>query len=52
MEYTDAKQAMKELAMALLYLSRFCEREKFFEAKDLYAWKGVRKNHTRKVWYQ
>ena len=34
MEYTDAKQAMKELTMALLYLSRFCEREKFSEAKN------------------
>lgn len=40
MEYTDAKQAMKELTMALLYLSRFCEREKFSEAKNFYAWKG------------
>lgn len=40
MERTDAKQAMKELTMALLYLSRFCEREKFSEAKDFYAWKG------------
>lgn len=40
MEHTDAKQAMKELTMALLYLSRFCEREKFSEAKDFYAWKG------------
>ena len=40
MGYTDAKQAMKELTMALLYLSRFCEREKFSEAKDFYAWKG------------
>ena len=40
MEHTDAKQAMKELTMALLYLSRFCEWEKFSEAKDFYAWKG------------
>lgn len=24
MEYTEAKQAMEELTMALLYLSRFC----------------------------
>lgn len=31
---------MKELIMALLYLSRFCEREKFSEVKDFYAWKG------------
>lgn len=40
MKHTDAEQAMKELTMALLYLSRFCEREKFSEAKDFYAWKG------------
>ena len=40
MERIDAKQAVKELTMALLYLSRFCEREKFSEAKDFYAWKG------------
>ena len=52
MEYTNAKQAMKELTMALLYLSRFSEREKFPEAKDFYVWKGVCENYTRKVWYQ
>lgn len=46
MEHTDAKQAMKELTMALLYLSRFCERGKFSEAKDFYTWKGVRENYT------
>lgn len=46
MEHTDAKQAMKGLTMALLYLSRFSEREKFFEAKDFYAWKGICENHT------
>lgn len=40
MEHTEAKQAMKELTMALIYLSRFCEGEKFSEAKDFYAWKG------------
>ena len=40
MERTEAKQAMKELTMALLYLSRFCEREKFAEAEHFYAWKG------------
>lgn len=40
MKHTDAEQAMKELTMALLYLSRFCERERFSEAKDFYAWKG------------
>ena len=40
MEHTEAKQAMKELTMALLYLSRFCEREKFAEAEHFYAWEG------------
>lgn len=40
MEHTEAKQAMKELTMALIYLSRFCEGENFSEAKDFYAWKG------------
>lgn len=40
METTKAKQAMKELTMALIYLSRFCEGGKFSEAKEFYAWKG------------
>lgn len=40
MEHTEPKQAMKELTMMLIYLSRFCEREKFAEAKHFYAWKG------------
>ena len=40
MEHTEAKQAMKELTMMMIYLSRFCEREKFAEAKLFYAWKG------------
>lgn len=34
MEPTKAKQAMKELTMALLYLSRFCEGGKFSEATE------------------
>ena len=40
MKKTDANQALKELTMALLYLSRFSEGERFSEAKDFYAWKG------------
>ena len=40
MDRTNAKQAMKELTMALLYLSRFTDGEKFFQAEDFYAWKG------------
>ena len=40
MEPTKAKQAMKELTMVLMYLSRFCEGRKFSEATEFYAWKG------------
>lgn len=35
MEKTEPKQAMKELTMMLLYLSRFTE-----EKDDYFAWKG------------
>ena len=31
---------MKELTLMLLYLSRFTQGEKFYEAIDFYAWKG------------
>ena len=37
---TEAKEAMKELTMMLIYLSRFTQGEKFSEATDFYAWKG------------
>lgn len=40
MDKTSAKMAMKELTMALIYLSRFTEGQKFSEAEDFYAWKG------------
>ncbi|MBM6831982.1 DUF6429 family protein [Faecalicoccus acidiformans] len=40
MEKTEPKQAMKELTMMLLYLSRFTEEKDFLEANDYYAWKG------------
>lgn len=40
MDKTTAKQAMKELTMALIYLSRFTNGERFFEAEDFSAWKG------------
>lgn len=40
MDKTSAKQAMKELTMTLLYLSRFTDGEKIFQAEDFYAWKG------------
>lgn len=40
MDKIKAEQGMKELTMALLYLSRFTDGEKFFQAEDFYAWKG------------
>lgn len=40
MDKTDAKQAMKELTMVLMYLSRFTERDRFSDNNDYYAWKG------------
>ena len=35
-----AEEAMRELTLMLLSLSRFTQREKFHEATDFYAWKG------------
>ena len=35
-----AEEAMGELTLMLLYLSRFTQGEKFEEATDFYAWKG------------
>ena len=35
-----AEEAMRELTLMLLYLSRFGQGEKFEEATDFYAWKG------------
>lgn len=40
MEKTNAEQAMRELTMMLIYLSRFADGEKFEDAKDFYSWKG------------
>ena len=40
MKQTKAEEAMRELTMMLMYLSRFTEGEKFTESKDFYAWKG------------
>ena len=39
MEHIKAEEAMKELTLMLLYLSRFAQGEKFREATDFYAWK-------------
>ena len=40
MKNTTAKEAIKELTMLLMYLSRFSERDRFSDSKDFYAWKG------------
>lgn len=40
MNKTTADQAMKELTIVLLYLSRFTEQDRFSDCKDFYAWKG------------
>ena len=40
MRNINAEQAMKELTLILLYLSRFTQGEKFHETTDYYAWKG------------
>ena len=40
MDKTNAKIAMEELTMMLLYLSRFTERDRFSDGNDVYAWKG------------
>ena len=40
MSRTNTEEAMRELTMMLIYLSRFADGEKFSEAKDFYAWKG------------
>ncbi|MCI5958001.1 MAG: DUF6429 family protein [Clostridiales bacterium] len=36
----NTDEAMRELTMMLIYLSRFAQGEKFDEATDFYAWKG------------
>ena len=40
MSNIKAEEAMRELTLMLIYLSRFSKGEKFFEANDFYAWKG------------
>lgn len=40
MEKTNTKEAMKELTILLMYLSRFSEKDRFSDGKDFYAWKG------------
>lgn len=40
MNKTDAKTAMEELSMMLIYLSHFTERDRFAIQDGKYAWKG------------
>ena len=42
MEHTEAKQAMKELTMMLIYLSRFCERGKVRGSQTLLCLERLR----------
>lgn len=49
MSNIKAEEAMLELTLMLLYLSRFAQGEKFSEAKDFYAWKGYDFNILNKL---
>ena len=40
MNKTDAKTAMEELSMILIYLFHFTERDRFADPNSKYAWKG------------
>jgi hypothetical protein len=40
MDKIEPNQAIKELTMMLMYLSRFNEKDRFSDGKDNYAWKG------------
>lgn len=40
MDKIDARTAMEELSMMLIYLSHFTERDRFANPDDKYAWKG------------
>ena len=40
MDKTDAKTAMEELTMVLIYLSYFTERDRFANKDDKYAWRS------------
>lgn len=40
MDKINSNQAMKELTLMLLYLSKFSEANRFSDKNDYYAWKG------------
>ena len=50
MEKITAKEAMKELTMILMYLSRFEDDSTFNQDKDYYAWKGYDFDVINKLW--
>jgi len=50
MKKTETKEAIQELTMILMYLTRFAENEKFFEAQDFYAWKGYDFDVINQLW--
>ncbi len=49
MDKTKAEYAMKELTMALIYLSRFTEEKSFKDTKEFRAWKGYDFNTLNKL---
>lgn len=40
MDKTEAKKALEELTLALMYLTRFTDEKDFYSAKYFQAWKG------------
>ncbi len=40
MEKIKAEDAMHDLTLVMIYLSRFTRNERFYDAKNYYAWKG------------
>ena len=50
MEKITAKEAMKELTMVLMYLSRFENDSAFNQDKDYYAWRGYDFDVINKLW--
>lgn len=49
MSNIKSEEAMRELTLMLLYLSRFAQGKKFSEAKDFNAWKGYDFNILNKL---
>ena len=49
MDIADAKNAMEELSMILIYLAHFAERDRFANQDDKYAWKGYNSDSLNKL---